>query len=59
MARMHHSMIRVLEEQRSLAFYEKAFGLTPCHRLDFDDFSLIYLRNEEFFFILVLTFYCG
>jgi len=55
MARMHHAMIRVLEEQRSLAFYEKAFGLTPCHRMDFDDFSLIYLRNEEDDFQLELT----
>jgi lactoylglutathione lyase len=55
MAKLHHSMIRVLEEQRSVAFYQAAFGLTPCHRMDFDDFSLIYLRNEEDDFQLELT----
>ena len=27
MAKAIHSMIRVLDEQRSLAFYDKAFGL--------------------------------
>jgi lactoylglutathione lyase len=55
MARMHHSMIRVLEAERSMAFYDKAFGLKPCHRIDFDDFSLIYLRNDEDDFQLELT----
>jgi lactoylglutathione lyase len=52
---MHHSMIRVLDEQRSCAFYAAAFGLQPCHRMDFDDFSLIYLRNAEADFQLELT----
>jgi lactoylglutathione lyase len=55
MAKMHHSMIRVLDEARSIAFYQRAFGLKPCHRIDFDDFSLIYLRNEEDDFQLELT----
>jgi lactoylglutathione lyase len=55
MAKLHHSMIRVLDEARSFAFYEQAFGLKPCHRMDFDDFSLIYLRNEEADFQLELT----
>jgi len=55
MAKMHHSMIRVLDEKRSSAFYAAAFGLAPCHRLDFDDFSLIYLRNDEDDFQLELT----
>jgi len=55
MAKMHHSMIRVLDEKRSIAFYASAFGLAPCHRLDFDDFSLIYLRNDEDDFQLELT----
>jgi lactoylglutathione lyase len=48
-------MIRVLEEKRSCAFYDAAFGLQPCHRMDFDDFSLIYLRNAEDDFQLELT----
>jgi lactoylglutathione lyase len=55
MAKLHHSMIRVLDEARSAAFYQAAFGLKPCYRVDFDDFSLIYLRNEEDDFQLELT----
>jgi lactoylglutathione lyase len=55
MAKMHHTMIRVLDEKRSADFYEKAFGLKPCHRMDFDDFSLIYLANDEDDFQLELT----
>ena len=47
MAKYIHSMIRVLDEERSLAFYEQAFGLTVADRLDFDDFTLIYLSNDE------------
>ena len=55
MAKMIHSMIRVLDEARSLAFYEAAFGLTIAERLDFPDFSLIYLANAESTFELELT----
>jgi len=40
-------MIRVLDEARSVAFYRKAFGLEVAERLEFDDFVLIYLRNDE------------
>ena len=40
-------MIRVLEEDRSVAFYDKAFGLKVADRLDFPDFTLIYLSNPE------------
>ncbi|SOB93940.1 VOC family protein [Rhodobacter maris] len=55
MARMIHSMIRVLDEARSLSFYETAFGLTVADRLDFPTFTLIYLSNEETSFELELT----
>jgi len=55
MAKMIHSMIRVLDEARSLAFYEAAFGLAVADRLDFPDFSLIYLSNAETGFELELT----
>jgi lactoylglutathione lyase len=48
-------MIRVLDEQRSLAFYEKAFGLTVAERLAFEGFTLIYLSNPESGFELELT----
>ncbi|MDO5656878.1 MAG: VOC family protein [Paracoccus sp. (in: a-proteobacteria)] len=47
MAKYIHSMIRVLDEARSVAFYEAAFGLRVAERLDFDDFTLIYLSNDE------------
>ncbi|RAI04288.1 lactoylglutathione lyase [Acuticoccus sediminis] len=55
MAKAIHSMIRVLDEKRSLDFYEKAFGLTIADRLDFENFTLIYLRNPENDFELELT----
>jgi len=47
MAKIIHSMIRVLAEAKSLDFYAKAFGLEPAERLPFDGFTLIYLRNAE------------
>ena len=55
MAKAIHSMIRALEEARSVAFYEKAFGLTVADRLDFPDFTLVYLSNAESGFELELT----
>lgn len=47
MAKLIHTMIRVRDLDRSLAFYDAAFGLKTSHRLDFDDFTLAYLRNAE------------
>lgn len=55
MAKMIHSMIRVGNEARSLAFYKAAFGLEVAERLDFESFSLIYLSNAESTFELELT----
>lgn len=55
MAKAIHSMIRVLDEQRSTDFYDRAFGLKVADRLDFDSFTLIYLRNPENDFELELT----
>ncbi|HRP80114.1 MAG TPA: VOC family protein [Aquamicrobium sp.] len=55
MARMIHSMIRVLDEARSLAFYDQAFGLKVAQRLDFETFTLVYLSNAETGFELELT----
>lgn len=55
MAKAIHSMIRVLDEDRSVAFYEQAFGLTMAERLDFADFTLVYLSNPESEFELELT----
>jgi lactoylglutathione lyase len=55
MAKVIHSMIRVLDETRSVGFYETAFGLTSAERLDFDSFTLVYLSNDETGFELELT----
>ena len=55
MAKMIHSMIRVLDPDRTMAFYREAFGLELAERLDFDGFSLIYLSNAETGFELELT----
>jgi len=48
-------MIRVLEEQRSLEFYRMAFDLKVAERLDFEGFTLVYLRNDESEFEVELT----
>lgn len=55
MGKAIHSMIRVLEEARSVAFYDEAFGLKVADRLDFPSFTLIYLSNAETGFELELT----
>jgi lactoylglutathione lyase len=55
MAKMIHSMIRVLNEERSVAFYKTAFGLDIAERLDFPTFTLVYLSNAETGFELELT----
>ena len=55
MAKMIHSMIRVLEAARSVDFYGTAFGLEIADRLDFEGFTLIYLSNPETGFELELT----
>ena len=48
-------MIRVLDEDRAVAFYQKAFGLAVADRLDFPDFTLVYMSNPETEFELELT----
>jgi lactoylglutathione lyase len=55
MAKAIHMMIRVLDEARSVSFYDKAFGLQIAERLDFPDFTLVYLANEETPFEVELT----
>ena len=55
MAKAIHSMIRVLDEARSVGFYTTAFGLAVAERLDFDSFTLVYLSNAEADFELELT----
>lgn len=55
MAKAIHSMIRVLNEVRSVDFYRRAFGLEIADRLDFTDFTLVYLSNAETGFEVELT----
>jgi lactoylglutathione lyase len=47
MAKLIHTMIRVLDLDKSLAFYRDVLDLTPSHTLDFPDFALVYLRNAQ------------
>ena len=54
-AKAIHSCIRVLDEARSVAFYEAAFGLRVADKLDFPEFTLIYMSNAETAFELELT----
>lgn len=55
MAKAIHSMVRVLDEGRSVAFYRDAFGLDVVDRYDFPEFTLIYMRNDEEPFEVELT----
>ena len=55
MAKAIHSMIRVVDEARSIEFYQKSFGLSVADRLDFENFTLVYLSNPESEFELELT----
>ena len=55
MAKVIHSMIRVLDLERSLAFYADVLDLHEAHRLDFPDFALVYLRNDDNDFEIELT----
>ena len=55
MAKIIHSMIRVLDEARSVTFYENAFGFSVADRLDFDSFTLVYMRGPDTGFELELT----
>ena len=55
MAKPIHSMIRVLDEKKSVEFYTKAFNLGIKDRFEFDGFTLVYLKNDENDFELELT----
>ncbi len=55
MAKAIHSMIRVLDEKKSVDFYRLALGLEVAERLDFETFTLVYLSNDESEFELELT----
>lgn len=55
MAKAIHSMIRVLDLDRSIDFYTRAFDLKIAERIAFDSFTLVYLSNAEAAFEVELT----
>ena len=55
MAKAIHMMVRVLDLDRSIAFYRTALDLEVADRFDFDSFTLVYLRNAEADFEVELT----
>ena len=59
MAKAIHTMIRVRDLDAALKFYDTAFQLKPADRYDFDDFTLVYLRNPENDFEIELTWNHG
>ena len=48
-------MIRVLDLERSINFYKDVLNMKVVKSLDFSDFSLVYLRNNEADFEIELT----
>ena len=59
MAKLIHTMIRVHDLEKSIKFYGEAFSLDISYRLDFPEFSLVYLRDKESGYELELTFNRG
>lgn len=55
MAKLVHSMIRVLNEVMSVRFYRDTFELEVVDRLDFESFTLIYMALPTSTFELELT----
>ena len=50
-----HSMIRVLDETRSVDFYQRALVMRVADRFEFDSFTLVYLLGDTGEFELELT----
>ncbi len=55
MSKAIHSMIRVLDLEKSIRFYQQALELQVADRYEFEGFTLVYLRNDENDFELELT----
>jgi lactoylglutathione lyase len=55
MAKPIHSMIRVLEDARSVDFYQRALGMRVADRFEFEGFTLVYLSGDTGDFELELT----
>lgn len=56
--RFAHSMIRVHDLERSLAFYEQALGLKVARTVDVPEhkFTLVFLSDDDTDFTLELTY---
>ena len=54
--KMVHENYNVADLDRSLAFYEKALGLTEKRRINGEGFIIVYVGNTESDFELELTF---
>ncbi|MGH1432609.1 MAG: VOC family protein [Neptuniibacter sp.] len=55
MAKVIHSMFRVLDLDKSINFYEKALDMVVADRISFSEFTLVYMRNDEADFEIELT----
>ena len=55
MAKAIHMMVRVLDEARSVKFYETCFGLKVAERREWPDFTLTYMRSPDADFEVELT----
>ena len=53
--KMIHENYNVANLETSMAFYEKALGLTEARRIETEAFTIVYLQNEESDFQLELT----
>lgn len=55
MFRFNHFNFNVLDLEKSMAFYEKALGLTEASRIEREDFTIVYLTDGATPFKLELT----
>ncbi len=53
--RMVHENYNVADLDKSIAFYEKAVGLSEVRRKNGDGFTIVFMSNEESSFELELT----
>ena len=54
-AKIVHENIHVLDLDKSLAFYEKALGMTESRRIKGDDWQIVFIDNDESDFQIELT----
>ena len=53
--KMIHENYNVADLAKSMAFYEKALGLHEVKRINTDDFTIVFMGNDESSFELELT----